>query len=58
MNIAKLIQKEGKCGKNKMLAHEHMNRLKNKCWVILKSNFKFETLGKFWKLTINFSITF
>jgi hypothetical protein len=28
MNIAELIQKEGKCGKNKMLAHEHMNRLK------------------------------
>jgi hypothetical protein len=29
MNIAKLIQKEGKCGKNKILAHEHKNRLKN-----------------------------
>jgi hypothetical protein len=28
MNIAKLIQKEGKCGKNKMMAHEHKNRLK------------------------------
>jgi hypothetical protein len=28
MSIAKLIPKEGKCGKTKMLPHEHKNRLK------------------------------